>query len=55
MKKVGHCGTLDPGAGLLICRRQATKSVEDYTGMDKTYTGTIRLGEGTPSQEPPTR
>ena len=53
VKKVGHCGTLDPMAtGLLIlCVGKATKSVEDYTGMDKTYTGTIRLGEGTPSQD----
>lgn len=53
VKKVGHCGTLDPMAtGLLIlCVGRATKSVDEYTGMDKTYTGTIRLGEGTPSQD----
>ena len=53
VKKVGHCGTLDPMAtGLLIlCVGKATKSVEEYSGMDKTYTGTIKLGEGTPSQD----
>ena len=53
VKKVGHCGTLDPMAtGLLIlCVGKATKSVEEYTGMDKCYTGTIKLGEGTPSQD----
>ena len=53
MKKVGHCGTLDPMAtGLLIlCVGKATKLVETFTGMDKRYTGTMRLGEGTPSQD----
>ena len=53
VKKVGHCGTLDPMAtGLLIlCVGKATKLVETFTGMDKRYTGTMRLGEGTPSQD----
>ena len=52
-KKVGHCGTLDPMAtGLLIlCVGKATKLVESFTGMDKCYTGTMRLGETTPSQD----
>jgi len=52
-KKVGHCGTLDPDAtGLLIlCVGKATKLVEQYTGMDKVYTGVLRLGESTPSQD----
>ena len=52
-KKVGHCGTLDPMAtGLLIlCVGKATKLVESFTGMDKCYTGTMRLGESTPSQD----
>lgn len=50
---MGHCGTLDPMAtGLLIlCVGKATKMVESFTGMDKCYTGTIKLGEGTPSQD----
>ena len=53
VKKVGHCGTLDPDAtGLLIlCVGKATKMVESFTGMDKVYTGVLRLGEGTPSQD----
>jgi len=53
VKKVGHCGTLDPMAtGLLIlCVGKATKIVDTYQANDKTYTGTIRLGEGTPSQD----
>lgn len=53
VKKVGHCGTLDPDAtGLLIlCVGKATKMVDSFTGMDKVYTGVLRLGEGTPSQD----
>lgn len=49
--KVGHAGTLDPMAtGLLIlCTGKATKTIEGYQGMPKTYTGTIRLGATTPS------
>ena len=54
-KKVGHCGTLDPMAtGLLIlCVGKATKLAESFTGMDKCYTGTMRLGETTPRRTPP--
>ncbi len=49
--KVGHAGTLDPLAtGLLIlCTGRMTKQIEEYKGMDKVYTGTIRLGATTPS------
>lgn len=49
--KVGHAGTLDPLAtGLLIvCIGKETKNIERYMGQDKTYTGTIILGETTPS------
>lgn len=49
--KVGHAGTLDPLAtGLLIlCTGRMTKRIEEYKGMDKVYTGTIRLGATTPS------
>lgn len=51
--KVGHAGTLDPLAtGLLIlCFGKDTKRINDYTGMDKVYTGTIRLGATTPSYD----
>ncbi|GAV78696.1 TruB_N domain-containing protein [Cephalotus follicularis] len=49
VKKVGHAGTLDPMAtGLLIvCVGKATKLVERYQGMTKSYSGVFRLGEAT--------
>ncbi|KAL5860562.1 hypothetical protein ACOSQ4_001858 [Xanthoceras sorbifolium] len=49
VKKVGHAGTLDPMAtGLLIvCIGKATKLVERYQGMIKSYSGVFRLGEAT--------
>ena len=49
--KVGHAGTLDPLAtGLLIvCVGKATKRINEFTGLDKEYTGTIFLGGITPS------
>ena len=49
--KVGHAGTLDPMAtGLLIlCVGKYTKCIETMTGMDKTYTTTLKLGATTPS------
>jgi tRNA pseudouridine55 synthase len=51
--KVGHAGTLDPLAtGLLIvCVGKMTKQIEGFMGMPKSYTGTIRLGETTPSYD----
>lgn len=52
-KKIGHAGTLDPLAtGLMIlCTGKATKQIESYMGLDKEYTGCIRLGETTPSYD----
>lgn len=49
--KVGHAGTLDPLAtGLLIlCTGSKTKTISDFQGMDKVYTGEIRIGCTTPS------
>ncbi|MTB52152.1 tRNA pseudouridine(55) synthase TruB [Lewinella sp. W8] len=49
--KVGHAGTLDPMAtGLLcICTGRWTKRLQELQGMDKSYTGTIKLGATTPS------
>lgn len=49
--KVGHAGTLDPLAtGLLvICTGRATKKIANLQGLNKTYTGTIKLGSTTPS------
>jgi tRNA pseudouridine55 synthase len=49
--KVGHAGTLDPLATglLIICTGKMTKKIDDYSGMDKEYTGTFLLGATTPS------
>lgn len=49
--KVGHAGTLDPLAtGLLIvCTGKATKTIEQYQGQEKEYSGTFFLGQTTPS------
>lgn len=51
--KVGHAGTLDPMAtGLLcICTGKWTKRLQELQGMDKSYTGTIKLGATTPSYD----
>jgi len=53
VKKVGHAGTLDPMAtGLLICLvGKATRQMETFMHMPKTYEGVIRLGEQTPSYD----
>ena len=49
--KVGHAGTLDPLAtGLLIlCTGPMTKQIEDFQAQIKTYTGTMLLGQTTPT------
>ncbi|MFO7245019.1 MAG: tRNA pseudouridine(55) synthase TruB [Actinomycetes bacterium] len=48
-RKVGHGGTLDPMAtGLLvIAAGRATRLLTYYSGADKDYTATIRLGQST--------
>ena len=53
VKKVGHAGTLDPGAtGLLIVATgKKTKSISEYQSLEKTYTGTITLGKTSPSMD----
>ncbi|PEN15394.1 tRNA pseudouridine(55) synthase TruB [Longibacter salinarum] len=54
LKKVGHAGTLDPLAtGLLIVlvARPATRLQDAFMYLRKTYTGTMRLGETTPSHD----
>lgn len=52
-KKVGHAGTLDPLASglLIICTGKNTKLIEQFTGQNKTYIGTITLGFTTPSYD----
>jgi len=49
--KVGHAGTLDPLATglLIICTGGATKRIQQFTDMDKEYTGTFHLGAITAS------
>ena len=49
--KVGHAGTLDPLAtGLLIlCTGPMTKQIEEFQAQVKTYTGTMLLGQSTPT------
>ena len=51
--KVGHAGTLDPMATglLIICTGRMTKSIHEYQGMNKAYSGTICLGATTPSYD----
>jgi tRNA pseudouridine55 synthase len=51
--KVGHAGTLDPLATglLIICVGKMTKQIDNFMGLEKTYTGTIKLGATTPSYD----
>jgi tRNA pseudouridine55 synthase len=51
VKKVGHAGTLDPLAtGLLIlCSGKMTKQINQFMDLEKEYTGTMVLGQTTPS------
>jgi len=53
IKKVGHCGTLDPNATglLIIVLGRATKLSERLMGDDKVYEGTIKFGETTTSHD----
>jgi len=51
--KVGHAGTLDPLATglLIICTGKKTKVIQEYQGLEKEYTGILRLGSTTPSYD----
>lgn len=53
LKKIGHCGTLDPLAtGLLIlCTGKMTKRISEFQDLEKEYTGTFVLGATTPSHD----
>jgi len=53
IKKVGHCGTLDPLATglLLIVIGRGTKIQDLLMSEDKEYVGTLRLGELTDTQD----
>src|SRR5437667_4325929 len=53
IKKVGHCGTLDPNATglLIIVLGRATKLSEKLMSDDKVYAGSMKLGEATNSYD----
>src|SRR5882724_4288919 len=53
IKKVGHCGTLDPNATglLIIVLGRGTKLSERLMADDKVYEGTIKFGEATDSYD----
>jgi len=53
IKKVGHCGTLDPNATglLIIVLGRGTKLSEKLMGDDKVYEGTIQFGVATSSYD----
>jgi len=53
IKKVGHCGTLDPNAtGLLVMvLGKGTKLSERLMSDDKVYEGVIKFGEATNSHD----
>lgn len=54
LKKVGHCGTLDPFATglMLVCTGKATKISRYLLGSDKKYEATLRLGIATETLDP---
>jgi tRNA pseudouridine55 synthase len=53
LKKVGHCGTLDPNAtGLLVLvLGRATKLSDSLMSADKGYSGAVKFGETTDSYD----
>src|SRR5467141_5261877 len=53
IKKVGHCGTLDPNATglLIIVLGRGTKLSERLMSDDKTYEGSMKFGETTDSYD----
>jgi tRNA pseudouridine55 synthase len=53
IKKIGHAGTLDPLATglLIICCGKHTKTIDNYVGLEKEYTGEIKLGATTISDD----
>jgi len=53
MKKIGHCGTLDPMATgvLMLVLGKATKLQDKLMADEKEYIGTLKLGVTTSSQD----
>ncbi len=54
IRRIGHTGTLDPFATglLLLCIGVATRLVEYFHRLSKTYEATLRLGEETTTHDP---
>jgi tRNA pseudouridine55 synthase len=52
-RRIGHTGTLDPFASglLMLCIGTATRVAEYLTGLDKTYSATVRLGVATDTDD----
>lgn len=53
IKKIGHAGTLDPLASglLIVCVGKMTKRIDEFMGLEKEYTGTLVIGQTTPSHD----
>lgn len=53
IKKVGHAGTLDPLATglLIICCGKATKRINEFQELYKVYSGIIKLGATTKTDD----
>lgn len=53
IKKIGHCGTLDPFAtGLLVlCLGKGTKQIYTFQDLPKQYNATIKIGATTKSSD----
>src|SRR6478672_6642979 len=53
MKKIGHCGTLDPMATgmLILVLGNGTRLSDLLMSEDKEYVGTLKLGQTTNSQD----
>jgi tRNA pseudouridine55 synthase len=53
MRRIGHAGTLDPMATgvLVVLLGKATKASQYLMSLDKEYTGTIKLGSVTNTQD----
>ena len=53
IKKVGHAGTLDPLASglLIVCTGKMTKSIDNFMGQEKEYTGSFTIGQTTPTYD----
>ncbi|HHT02056.1 MAG TPA: tRNA pseudouridine(55) synthase TruB [Firmicutes bacterium] len=53
MRRIGHTGTLDPGAAgvLVVCLGRATRLVEYLVGYDKRYRVEITFGQATDTMD----